>query len=326
MKKIIVVIHFIMFLCCASHATAQEKGLDTLKVAKTLDSVKTLLEYGKNARALTYINEVIRNEGQNIVYLEVKANLLNNTGRYHEAQLCANQMLRIDSAYLPAYLLKTSSLDKQFNYREAIEYSQILLRFAQNQKDTAYEKIAYQNISGYQSKIQDNKGTVATLKVFLEKYPNDMAGLNNMAMALSELGEKQEAEKYLLRVVAIAPDQVYGYTNLGFWNIEMKQYEKAIPYLDKAIAIAPNEAIPYNNRGYAKLKLGKKQDALRDINIALQLDPKNSYAWRNRALVYLELKQKAEACRDLEKARSLYFAQSYGNEVNELLNEHCKGK
>lgn len=326
MKKIIVVIHFIVILCGASSATAQEKGLDTLKVFKTLDSVKTLLEYGKNARALTYINEVIRNEGQNIFYLEAKATLLGNTQRYHEALLCANQMLRIDSTYLSAYHLKTTCLAQQFNYREAIEYSQILLQLAQNQKDTAYEKIAYQNISGYQSKIQDYKGTVATLKVFLQKYPNDMGGLNNMAMALAELGEKQEAEKYLLRVVAIAPDQIYGYTNLGFWNIEMEQYEKAIPYFDKAIAIAPNESIPYNNRGYAKLKLGKKQDALRDINIALQLDPKNSYAWRNRALVYLELKQKAEACRDLEKARSLYFAQSYGNEVNELLKEHCKDK
>ncbi|MFK7756126.1 MAG: tetratricopeptide repeat protein [Flavobacteriales bacterium] len=116
-------------------------------------------------------------------------------------------------------------------------------------------------------------------------------------------------------------------SNLGFIQIELERYEKAIETFDKSIKHDPKNAYAYNNRALAKLNLCDLKGALEDLDISSKLDSKNPYLFKHYALVYLEQKRTAKACKMLEKSKNMGYYEYLGhndNEVNELLNEHCK--
>lgn len=119
-------------------------------------------------------------------------------------------------------------------------------------------------------------------------------------------------------------------TNYGYTSTLSGDYKKAIEIYDKLIGTVKkddpddNPSYYYNNRGYAKMQLGKLKEAMKDIDIAIGHYPENSYAFKNRGLLHLKMKQKNLACQDFQKAEALGFSRSYGNEVIELIAEHCK--
>ncbi len=105
--------------------------------------------------------------------------------------------------------------------------------------------------------------------------------------------------------------------------MQHEQYDTALVYINRAIAINPKMATTYNNRGYLKHKMNNNKGAMEDINASIKLDNRNSYAYKNRALVYLAEGKIDKACEDLSMARSLGFAEKYGNEVNQLIDKNC---
>ncbi|KAA2238877.1 tetratricopeptide repeat protein [Chitinophaga agrisoli] len=148
--------------------------------------------------------------------------------------------------------------------------------------------------------------------------------LSSLGGVLDDLGREQEAILYLERAIHISPDDMPANVNLGFRYLSLGDYEKAIRLFNHALEIDPDQPLAYNNRGYAEYKLNKLQDALKDITHSLSLYPDNSYAYKNRALVYLALKQQDKACDDLQRAAGLHYTARYGNEVDQLIAEHCR--
>ncbi|HEX2630741.1 MAG TPA: tetratricopeptide repeat protein, partial [Chitinophagaceae bacterium] len=154
--------------------------------------------------------------------------------------------------------------------------------------------------------------------------PDDIGIINNIATVLDELGRTDEAIKHLNRIVELDSTFIGSYINLGFQYIKLKRYKEAIAYFDKAIKLSPTEPLTWNNRGLARYYLNDLAGALQDINKSLSLYSQNSYAYKNRALVYLAQNKKDQACEDLRKALENGFEQMYGDEVSELIKQHCK--
>jgi tetratricopeptide (TPR) repeat protein len=154
--------------------------------------------------------------------------------------------------------------------------------------------------------------------------PNDIGVINNIATVLDELGRIDEAIAQLKRLIQLDPKFIGGYVNLGFQYTKQKKYREAIGYFDKALEIDKNEPLTLNNRGLARYYINDLEGAMADINKSLSIYKENSYAYKNRALVYLAQKNKDKACSDLRTALEYGFEHMYGEEVSELIKQHCK--
>lgn len=153
---------------------------------------------------------------------------------------------------------------------------------------------------------------------------SNKAVMTNLGAVMDELGRGEEAIPILERAIRLYPDWSGGYGNLAFRYIDRGDYKKALELCNKVLELDPADPLGYNNRGHVKYKMGELEGALKDINKSLDMYPSNSYAYRNRALVHLAKKEKKKACADLAKAVEFGFTQMYGEEVEQLLKEHCK--
>ena len=171
---------------------------------------------------------------------------------------------------------------------------------------------------------RDFQGGYEDLMICYKIDSNNMAVLTNLGAVCDEIGKDDEVMKYLLRAIQLSPKDVGGYANIGFRYQKLGDHRQAIQYYNKVLELSPEEPLGFSNRSYSKLKLGDIKGAMEDIEKAIELYPGNSYAYRNRALIYIEVKDYKKACEDLNAAVRKGFTVSYGDEVINLIQQHCK--
>ena len=152
----------------------------------------------------------------------------------------------------------------------------------------------------------------------------NLAALNNIALALMDLKREDEGLKYLDKIIRIDSINLPAICNYGFIYQQKGEYEKSIFYYKKALKLDPASFIVLNNLGYSEFLNGDVEVGLTHINASIKLNASNCYAYRNRALINIKKEDKESVCRDLYIAKGLGFTDQYGNEVENLIDEHCK--
>jgi len=180
------------------------------------------------------------------------------------------------------------------------------------------------NLGSAKIRLRDFKGAYKDLMRAYELDSTDVYVLNHIATLHNEFGEKEKALAYLHKIIETDSSFVSAYINIGFYLQGEEKWKETLAYFDKAVSVAEDDPLIYSNRSLTRLKLGDTEGALEDINHSIKLHPINSYAYKIRALLYLELGIKGLACRDLETALERGYRQEYGEEVDELLAQHCK--
>ena len=104
------------------------------------------------------------------------------------------------------------------------------------------------------------------------------------------------------------------------------QHAAAIADYDRAIKQNPNYSYAFNNRGWSKFKSGDTTGALKDIDRARKKKPFNPYIYRNLGLIALQRGDTIGACSHFRRALQLNFTPVYGDEVERLVMEHCRGE
>ena len=211
--------------------------------------------------------------------------------------------------YLDLRLFEESKLD--FDYAATLA-----------KDDTSVAQVK-KGLAAYYLYTRDFHTSVKLLEEVLAIYPDDLASLNNVAIALEDIDRKDEAIEYLKRVVEIDPDFYPAYINIVFKLRHVERYEEALSYFDKAAAIQAQDPLLLSNRGFVYYKLGEYKKAMADLNLSLKLYPSNSYAYKNRAITYLAMGDKEKACEDLYKALAYDFTKIYGPEAQELVDTNC---
>lgn len=148
----------------------------------------------------------------------------------------------------------------------------------------------------------------------------------NRGLTYRELNLLDSAAADYTMSLKINPKNATTYLNRGFLYLKLEEYDKAIYDFERVPRYSVDQtAIAYslNNMGYAYYKLHKLDLAEEKINHAIRVLPSNSYAYRNLALVAIEKGEMDVACKHLAKSRELGFALKYGNEVEELIQQHC---
>ena len=251
----------------------------------------------------------------------LKAEVLLNLNRVDAAANELANALDIDSTNaevcnrIGEFFLSLNDLNGALSfYDKAIEFA-----------DTDTLKMSYLvNRATAKGVLRDFEGSIADFERALKIDETDIAILNNLSAVYQEVGDISKGIEMAKKLIEIQPDFIGPYVNLGLIYSEHDSLALSEYYFNEALKIDPVDPLLLNNFGFLYYKKKEYSKALEYINSSIDKYPNNSYAYRNRALVYLALDLNTEACRDLDIAVHYNFADRYGDEVNKLIEEHCK--
>lgn len=97
---------------------------------------------------------------------------------------------------------------------------------------------------------------------------------HNIATALYNRDNVQEAIKEWEKAIEIFPDEVTFHYCISYAYIQAEDYAKAIHYGESAVELDSNNSFCYDTLGWAYYNKGMLQEALKELEKAMQLNPK----------------------------------------------------
>lgn len=279
------------------------------------------LNAGNYSQAFIYIEESLSLYPENFYSLNIKADILRHLRHYKEATITIERAMAINPIPARSYYNKGLIFQDIHKPDSAIGYFYISLSKAKTKVDSAKSL----NCIGLSKRlVRDYQGSYDDLLFAHQLNPQSTTALSNLSVTCNYVGKEEESLVYLFKAIAIDSTDAGLYANVGFAYQLDSMYEKSQEYYEKAIILKPTDAFFYSNRSFNKLKLGDLKGAMEDINYSIKLMYNNSWAYRNRALIYIEMGEKKKACKDLNTAVEYGYTRMYGDEVAELLKEHCE--
>ena len=206
-----------------------------------MDKGDSLFDQGRYEEAITYYDEALFIDPNDVSALNNKGFALDNLGRHEEAISYYDKVLEINSTDVDALNNKGVALDNLGRYEEAITYYDKALNVdpkyvaALGNKGFDLDTLGrYQEAISYYDKV-------------LEINSTDVGSLNGKGIALGNLGRYQEAISYYDKVLAIDPTYADALTNKGNVLLKMGNSQEAIDNYDKANDLLKSESIVYND-------------------------------------------------------------------------------
>ena len=128
---------------------------------------------------------------------------------------------------------------------------------------------------------------------------------HNLAVALAESGQTDEAISHLETVLRLKPDYAPGLNHLGDDLTRAGRAAEAITILQRAIRLEPRYAEAHNNLGVALMALNRAPDGLVAFSEAVRLQPSLATAQSNLGFALASSGRNAEALIHLEIAARL---------------------
>lgn len=280
---------------------------------------------------------------------------------YNAAVVLMEKALKIDSSKLDDVLLYANTIANGYDIVEAIKYLET--RTADFKENSDYHaELAYYNqrqgrIRAALIHIEDAISTAendsldllyTSLKAdykyhsgnfesaekiydeILKKDEDHINSLNGLALVYLETDRPLKGIELLKKLLEFEDLKDLALHNIAYTYSKIDSLETSLKYFDDLInKDYPKEkeyllAYPLNNRGFVHYRLRNYDQALEDIKRSLEIDHQNSYAYKNLALVYLATDRNDEACENLVNAYLYGYHKFWGEEVNELLDKHCK--
>jgi protein O-GlcNAc transferase len=139
----------------------------------------------------------------------------------------------------------------------------------------------------------------------LAHEPRHLGALNISAVAASQLGRVDEAERALRQAVAIDSGSELLHYNHGTILRQLGRLEEALASLDRAVAINPRAPDSWTNRGVVLRELGRPAEALESFARSLALRPHHPETLFNKANALAEMRQLIEAIAAYQQSLTL---------------------
>lgn len=152
----------------------------------------------------------------------------------------------------------------------------LLLSGCADEQSVVPESIVRQNTLGTAYLGQQEWGNAAdAFRGALAERGDDPLLLTNLAVALMQDGEVEDAERHLL--AALERDDVYPYAryNLGLIEINRGEYEAAVSHFEVVASDDPEDVMTLYNLGTAYASLGRTEDATSALRRAIELNPEH---------------------------------------------------
>ncbi len=97
---------------------------------------------------------------------------------------------------------------------------------------------------------------------YLESHPEDYEVLYARSLVAEKLDLLDKAEKDLLKIILIEPDNARALNALGYTLADRtSRYQEALQYIEKAIKLTPDDPAVIDSMGWVQFKLGNLQQA-----------------------------------------------------------------
>lgn len=319
MKK---TIHLIILLLVFSLQSCTE-----VKEAST-ENIEEAAEYfnqNEFEKALTAADELLKSKPDDYFLWVVKGRALFALDKQTEGIEAINKAIEINPEYYQAFGYRATMYNVIGENEKALSDVNVAIKADKSNVDLLKLKTNIFYAFG------EYKAAVAGFSQVLGVNPNDHEALVYRAISNKKLQQNETVLADFEKAIAANPDYAFAYeARADYYTYTLAdKFAEAVKDYTKAINIVTaektdkNQAFLYNNRGFAAYQLKNFDDALTDINKSLKLFADNAYAYKNRALVHLSKNDKTAMCSDLAKAKSLKYEEQYGQEVNNLLKEHC---
>lgn len=222
------------------------------------------------------------------------------------------------------YVVRGNMLISLFEFEEAVVDHTLAYDLAEAQGKIELMHDAILNRGVAKSQIRDYQGAYEDLQEARAHEPDNIVMLNALGTVADHIGRGEETLTIYEQIIALDSTFLPAYLNTGYKYQLDGRYQQSLAYFDKVIDLAPDEALGYSNRALSHLRLGNTDQALLDINVSLRLFPENAYAHKVKALILIELGEPDKACERLQEARVLGYEAMYGDEVEQLLQTHCR--
>ncbi len=186
-----------------------------------------------------------------------------------------------------------------------------------NYEALARRGYAHLQLRNFEQAIADLKaslqGNVTSASDDLDSKTNLINAYYDLAQAMLDLGEYEDAVQYHTEALALTDDKDHRAEILiarGFAYSEMDDHDNALVDLDEAIALDPNLALAYAYRSYVYGDQGRYETAIADAGKAVELgtdlsDSRRASIIHARALAYLFIDQYEAAVTDATEAINL---------------------
>lgn len=139
----------------------------------------------------------------------------------------------------------------------------------------------------------------------VEAQPESVSARVNLASALTEVGEIDEAIGHLERVAEVAPGNATALFNLGVLYEGRGELQKSTEYLQEAASYEPRDAEIRLRLADSLRRQGRLEDALSQYGKAVALEAGSETAWLGEAEILARLGRFEEAITRLETAHNL---------------------
>lgn len=137
------------------------------------------------------------------------------------------------------------------------------------------------------------------------KSPRKPRGYTGLALAYSNNGQYDAAERALHTAMALDPERHGVHDNLGTIYRQQGRWEEAETQFRREIELNPRSGSAHNNLAGVFVYHHDWSKALEELTITLSLRPDEPSVWVNTALVYEQLGQKDKAIEAYQKAVTL---------------------
>ncbi|MCX6773557.1 MAG: tetratricopeptide repeat protein [Candidatus Micrarchaeota archaeon] len=164
----------------------------------------------------------------------------------------------------------------------------------------------------------DAGGALGDFRASLRLSPHFADAHANMALALNEIGNAEEAFKSINTAIGISRNSCDFYNIRGAICYKIKDYDGAIMNFTIGMRINPGIASIHFNRGNAKGGKGNFKGAIRDLKMAERLEPSNPDLYFNLSVLYYKTNNILLSMHNLNMAINLNpdFANAYKGRAN----------
>ena len=234
---------------------------------------------------------------------------LHQQGRFEEAQLLYENVLRVDPSNADAWHLSG------LIYLQRQEFEASASRVGEAIKLNPSNPAYYVN---HGIALKGNGQLDAALLSYdlaIALEPKFAAAHYSRGNVLSELKEFEAAVASFDRTIALQPGDPLAYMNRGSALRSLKQYASAVDSFDRVIAIQPNNADAHFSRGTALYGADRLSEAIESYDQAIALNPNHAQAHFNRGIALKAMQKNDAALISYEQAIATdpNYAEAYYN-------------
>lgn len=296
---------------CAALAALPAMG----QTSKAAGKAREALDANKPYRALKFCNKELGKKIPDAACYALRAEARNRIGEPREAIVDARQGMKVKGPTSIAAQLQLGIAYHAIGMRDSAEH---MFRGILDVEGEAHYRLAL---------VLRETGRVQDALDFMNgvmRSSDQARYCRERGVTYAMLNDSAAARADLDKAIALEPENPVQWNTRGYFGYAVfGAHQRAIADYDKAIKLDKNHGYAFNNRGWSRYKLGNVEAGLRDIRLAGRKNPSNAMVDRNLGVIAHEQGKTQLACTLWRQAIDKDFTIRFGNEVEELVRQHC---